>query len=40
MQEREALLDRAHEYFDEDRYVILEDLISRYDGYELESRAG
>ena len=40
MQEREALLDRAHEYFDEDRYVVLEDLISRHDGYELESRAG
>ena len=28
MQEREALLDRAHEYFDEDRYVELEDLIT------------
>jgi ATPase subunit of ABC transporter with duplicated ATPase domains len=40
MQEREALLDRAHEYFDEDRYVVLEDLINLYDGYELESRAG
>ena len=40
MQEREALLDRAHEYFDEDRYVELEDLINQYDGYEHESRAG
>jgi ATPase subunit of ABC transporter with duplicated ATPase domains len=40
MQEREALLDRAHEYFDEDRYVVLEDLINLHNGYELESRAG
>ena len=39
MEEKERLLDRAHEYFDEDRYVQLEDIVTRFDGYTLESRA-
>lgn len=40
IQDKEALLDRAHETFDDDLYCRLEDLIMRYDGYELESRSG
>ena len=40
MQDKEALLDRAHEEFDDEAYCRLEDLIMRYDGYELESKAG
>jgi len=40
MQDKEALLDRAHEEFDDAAYCRLEDLIMRYDGYELESKAG
>ncbi len=40
MQDKEALLDRAHEEFDDDHYCRLEDLIMRYDGYELESKSG
>jgi ATPase subunit of ABC transporter with duplicated ATPase domains len=39
MEEKEALLARAHEHFDEDRYVVLEDTIMRLDGYTLESKA-
>lgn len=37
--EKDALLERAHEHFDEDRYVVLEDIITRYDGYQLEAKA-
>ncbi|MAY79416.1 MAG: ABC-F family ATPase [Deltaproteobacteria bacterium] len=37
--EKEKLLDQAHEHFDEDRYVELEDIIIRFDGYQLESKA-
>ena len=39
IQEKDALLERAHEHFDEDRYVVLEDVITRFDGYQLESKA-
>ena len=39
IQEKEALLGRASVHFDEDRYVELEDVVLRYDGYELEARA-
>ena len=31
IQEKDALLERAHEHFDEDRYVVLEDIITRFD---------
>jgi len=40
MQDKEELLANAHEHFDDDAYCRLEDLIMRYDGYELESKAG
>ncbi len=39
IQEKEALLANAEEHFDDDRYCALEDIIMRYDGYALESRA-
>lgn len=39
IQEKEQLLEQAHEHFDEDRYVELEDIVIRYDGYQLESKA-
>lgn len=39
MEEREAILANAHETFDGDRYAELEDLVVRFDGYTLESRA-
>ena len=39
IQEKEKLLENAHEYFDEARYVILEDIVTRFDGYMLESKA-
>ena len=37
--EKEALLEAAHDHFDEDRYVELEDIVLRFDGYTLENRA-
>jgi ATPase subunit of ABC transporter with duplicated ATPase domains len=37
--EKDALLERAHEHFDDDRYCVLEDIIIRFDGYSLEARA-
>jgi ATPase subunit of ABC transporter with duplicated ATPase domains len=40
MVEKEALLERAEEHFDEARYVILEDIVQRFDGYQLEAKAG
>jgi ATPase subunit of ABC transporter with duplicated ATPase domains len=40
MQARDALLANAEEEFDEVRYTELEDIILRFDGYTLESRAG
>ncbi len=40
MVEKEALLERAADHFDEARYVELEDIVMRFDGYGLESRAG
>jgi ATPase subunit of ABC transporter with duplicated ATPase domains len=39
IQDKEEVLDKAEVHFDEDRYVELEDIVLRYDGYELESRA-
>ena len=40
MQEKEALLERAHETFDEVRYAELEDIVLGRDGYGAEARAG
>ncbi len=40
MIDKEALLDRAEEFFDADRYSELEDVVLRFDGYGLEARAG
>jgi ATPase subunit of ABC transporter with duplicated ATPase domains len=40
MVEKEAVLDRAEVHFDEGRYNQLEDIVLRFDGYGLESRAG
>jgi ATPase subunit of ABC transporter with duplicated ATPase domains len=40
IQEKEALLARAHEHFDDARYSELEDIVLRFDGYGLEARAG
>jgi ATPase subunit of ABC transporter with duplicated ATPase domains len=37
--EKEALLARAHEFFDADRFSELEDTIVRHDGYTAEARA-
>ena len=39
MAEKEALLERAHESFDAERYGELEEAIMRHDGYALEARA-
>ena len=39
MVEKDAVLERAHEHFDEARYVILEDIVARFDGYQHESKA-
>jgi ATPase subunit of ABC transporter with duplicated ATPase domains len=38
--EKEAILARAEEHFDGDRYAEVEDIILQGDGYTLESRAG
>ncbi len=40
IQEKERLLDNAHEHFDDDRYGQLEDIVLAHDGYGLEARAG
>ncbi len=40
MTEKEAILARAEENFDADRYSELEDVILQNDGYTLEARAG
>jgi len=40
MVEKDALLERAHEHFDEDRFVVLEDIVTRFDGYQLDAKAG
>ena len=40
MVEKEAILARAEEHFDGDRYAELEDIILRHDGYTLDARAG
>ena len=40
MAEKEAILARAEEHFDGERYAELEDLIVQGDGYTLEPRAG
>ena len=40
MAEKEAILERAEESFDADRYTELEDIIIQGDGYTLEARAG
>jgi ATPase subunit of ABC transporter with duplicated ATPase domains len=37
--EKEALLARAHEYFDGDRFSQLEETVQRLDGYTAEARA-
>jgi ATPase subunit of ABC transporter with duplicated ATPase domains len=37
--EREAMLARAHEEFDVDRFAVLEDAMVRLDGYTAETRA-
>ena len=39
MVEKERLLERAEEHFDGDRYAELEEVVMRWDGYSLESRA-
>jgi ATPase subunit of ABC transporter with duplicated ATPase domains len=36
---KEALLERAHESFDGDRYAQLEETVLQFDGYSLEARA-
>ena len=40
IQEKDQLLAKAHEHFDDDRYGELEDIVMQFDGYGLESRAG
>jgi ATPase subunit of ABC transporter with duplicated ATPase domains len=37
--ERDALLERAHEHFDGDRWAALEEFIAQNGGYSMESRA-
>ena len=37
--EHDALLAKAHDHFDADRYAIVEETINRHDGYTAESRA-
>ncbi len=39
MVEKEQLLERADQHFDGDRYAALEEVVMRWDGYSLESRA-
>jgi ATPase subunit of ABC transporter with duplicated ATPase domains len=39
MVEKEALLARAHEHFDADRFSVLEETVQRHDGYTAEARA-
>ncbi|MHC4429197.1 MAG: ATP-binding cassette domain-containing protein, partial [Planctomycetota bacterium] len=39
MQAKDALLERAGQSFDADRYADLEDVIMQHDGYSLESTA-
>src|SRR5690606_32763775 len=39
MVEKEAILARAHEHFDGDRFSELEETIQRLDGYTAEARA-
>jgi ATPase subunit of ABC transporter with duplicated ATPase domains len=39
MVEKEALLARAHEHFDADRFSELEETVQRHDGYTAEARA-
>ena len=39
MVEKDRLLERADEHFDGDRYAALEEVVMRWDGYSLESRA-
>ena len=39
MVEKEEVLERAHEHFDEARYVQLEDIVARFDGYQHEAKA-
>jgi ATPase subunit of ABC transporter with duplicated ATPase domains len=39
MVEKEALLARAHEHFDADRFGELEETVQRFDGYTAEARA-
>ena len=39
MVEKDRLLERADEHFDGDRYAELEEVVMRWDGYSLESRA-
>ena len=39
MVEKDRLLERAAEHFDGDRYAALEEVVMRWDGYSLESRA-
>ncbi len=39
MRDKDALLAKADESFDSDRYTALEDIVLRYDGYTLEARA-
>jgi ATPase subunit of ABC transporter with duplicated ATPase domains len=39
MVEKDALLERAHEHFDEARYVQLEDIVACFDGYQHEAKA-
>src|SRR5690606_33608876 len=38
MVEKEALLARAHEHFDADRFSVLEETVQRLDGYTAEAR--
>jgi ATPase subunit of ABC transporter with duplicated ATPase domains len=40
MTEKEALLARADEEFDGERYAALEDIVAAHDGYSFEARAG
>jgi ATPase subunit of ABC transporter with duplicated ATPase domains len=40
MVERDAILARAEESFDADRYTVVEETIQRLDGYTAEARAG
>jgi ATPase subunit of ABC transporter with duplicated ATPase domains len=39
MEEKDQVLAAAHDFFDGERYAILEDLILGFDGYGLEARA-